>query len=64
MFKFLKNIFRMKGPVVTISSGKLRGKTCTSINNSQFLSFQGIPYAKPPLGRLRFKVNYVNWKTI
>jgi carboxylesterase type B len=45
----------MKEPVVTVSDGKLQGKTGTNINNGQFYSFQGIPYAKPPVGSLRFK---------
>jgi carboxylesterase type B len=48
----------MKEPVVTVSDGKLQGKTGTNINNGQFYSFQGIPYAKPPVGSLRFKVNF------
>ncbi|KAJ3638223.1 hypothetical protein MTP99_001625 [Tenebrio molitor] len=45
----------MRDPIVNVSNGKLRGKTGTNINNGQFYSFQGIPYAKPPLGSLRFK---------
>jgi carboxylesterase type B len=45
----------MKEPVVTVSDGKLQGKTGTNINNGQFYRFQGIPYAKPPVGSLRFK---------
>jgi carboxylesterase type B len=53
----LKKIRKMKDPIVNVSNGKLRGKTGTNINNGQFYSFQGIPYAKPPLGSLRFKVN-------
>jgi carboxylesterase type B len=53
----LKKIKKMKDPIVNVSNGKLRGKTGTNINNGQFYSFQGIPYAKPPLGSLRFKVN-------
>jgi carboxylesterase type B len=46
----------MKDPIVTVSNGKLRGKSGKNIHNGQFYSFQGIPYAKPPVGSLRFKV--------
>jgi carboxylesterase type B len=45
----------MKDPIVTVSNGKLRGKSGKNIHNGQFYSFQGIPYAKPPVGSLRFK---------
>ncbi|XP_050340071.1 esterase B1 [Bactrocera neohumeralis] len=34
-------------PIVSTASGKLRGQL--------YYSFDGIPYAKPPLGKLRFK---------
>ncbi|XP_063223164.1 pyrethroid hydrolase Ces2a-like [Bacillus rossius redtenbacheri] len=41
---------------VDISQGRLRGKRVTSdATGSTFYSFQGIPYAKPPVGPLRFK---------
>ncbi|XP_063218438.1 uncharacterized protein LOC134528616 [Bacillus rossius redtenbacheri] len=41
---------------VDISQGRLRGKRVTSdATGSTFYSFRGIPYAKPPLGPLRFK---------
>ncbi|XP_049817662.1 juvenile hormone esterase isoform X2 [Aethina tumida] len=42
-------------PIVTIKTGKLKGRTAVDENGSTYLSFQGIPYAKPPLGSLRFK---------
>ncbi|RZC37636.1 COesterase and/or Abhydrolase 3 domain containing protein, partial [Asbolus verrucosus] len=45
----------MRGPIVTVSTGKLQGKTGKNIYNGEFYSFQGIPYAKPPVGPLRFK---------
>lgn len=44
-------------PVITIDQGQLRGKFVDSGGNSTYYSFQGIPYAKPPLGELRFKVS-------
>jgi carboxylesterase type B len=46
----------MGPPEVTIEQGKLRGSTGTNLRGETFLKFQGIPYAKPPLGELRFKV--------
>jgi carboxylesterase type B len=45
----------MGPPEVTIEQGKLRGSTGTNLRGETFLKFQGIPYAKPPLGELRFK---------
>ncbi|XP_044265430.1 juvenile hormone esterase-like [Tribolium madens] len=47
--------FIMSEPIVTIEQGQLRGKISTNIDNKNFCSFQGIPYAKPPTGQLRFK---------
>lgn len=46
-------------PVVSVSEGRLKGSIKCDIHNENFYSFQGIPYAKPPLGTLRFKVSYV-----
>ncbi|CAG5025184.1 unnamed protein product [Parnassius apollo] len=44
----------MSGPEVEISDGKLKGKVCKTCNGVQFYTFKGIPYAKPPIGDLRF----------
>lgn len=41
---------------VTVEQGKLKGKTGTDFSGNLYYSFQGIPFAKPPLGKLRFKV--------
>lgn len=46
----------MEEPIVTLEQGKLIGRTGTDYDGRTFYSFQGIPYAKPPLGKLRFKV--------
>lgn len=45
--------------VTVIKQGKLVGvKLYTAEKKKQYLSFSNIPYAKPPLGNLRFKVSY------
>ncbi|KAK9736741.1 Carboxylesterase family [Popillia japonica] len=42
-------------PIVTTKYGRVRGTTLTTRNGESFLAFRGIPYAKPPIGSLRFK---------
>lgn len=44
-------------PVVQISKGAIRGQILKSRDGRDFYSFTGIPYAKPPIDDLRFKVN-------
>ncbi|XP_075988901.1 juvenile hormone esterase-like isoform X2 [Anticarsia gemmatalis] len=44
-----------ESPVVTVEQGQLQGRIASSPTGKAFYSFQGIPYAKPPLGSLRFK---------
>lgn len=41
---------------VTVEQGKLKGRTGIDFTGKPFYIFQGIPYAKPPVGSLRFKV--------
>ncbi|KAK6622623.1 hypothetical protein RUM43_008465 [Polyplax serrata] len=41
--------------VVEISDGILRGKKVISDRGKTYMSFQGIPYGKAPVGELRFK---------
>lgn len=44
--------------LVKTSSGELHGNTDeTLLNRRIFYSFRGIPYAKPPVGELRFRVS-------
>nr|UVK78555.1 carboxylesterase [Anoplophora glabripennis] len=45
----------MDAPIVTIKQGKLKGYIRTDIDGGQIVSFVGVPYAKPPVGQLRFK---------
>nr|XP_050866508.1 esterase B1-like isoform X4 [Vespula vulgaris] len=44
-------------PVLSLKQGKIQGVIEDNVcgNNDQFLAFRGIPYAKPPIGKLRFK---------
>ncbi|GLG95966.1 Carboxylic ester hydrolase [Gryllus bimaculatus] len=41
--------------VVQVSQGLLQGRKTTTKSGGPLLCFQGIPYAKPPVGPLRFK---------
>ncbi|XP_067007368.2 esterase FE4 [Anabrus simplex] len=42
-------------PIITLPQGALRGRKVTPDNLSSYYTFLGIPYAKPPVGNLRFK---------
>lgn len=43
---------------VTTNNGRIRGKlNQTLFDQMLYYSFRGIPFAKPPIGNLRFKVN-------
>ena len=42
---------------VVTQGGRIKGKAETSINGRPFRSFYGIPYARAPIGALRFKVS-------
>lgn len=47
---------------VTLPNGsKLVGRTLRSHDGRTIKSFLGVPYAKPPLGQLRFKVNFYDF---
>lgn len=46
-------------PVVQTNCGPVQGEVKTTAWNSvPYWSFQGIPYGKPPVGNLRFKVQF------
>ena len=47
----------MDGLVVETSKGKIRGCVDRSILGDEYLAFKGIPFAKPPAGKLRFQVS-------
>nr|CAD7419877.1 unnamed protein product [Timema poppensis] len=40
---------------VTVKQGSLRGRKVISRPGSTYYSFQGVPYARPPVGYRRFK---------
>lgn len=48
------------GPIVSVHQGQLKGKHYVSRSGRNYFAFQGIPYAKPPVGNLRFKVFTIN----
>lgn len=43
-------------PIIEYEQGKVVGRFDTDRMGKQFFSFQGIPYARPPVASLRFKV--------
>lgn len=52
-FKFIDStvVFTQYGPVL--------GAERTTEMGTKYFSFQGIPYARPPEGNLRFRVNFL-----
>lgn len=44
-------------PIVNTRTGHIRGLVQESITGDKYLAFKGIPYAKPPVGQLRFEVS-------
>lgn len=46
--------------IVNIDSGLISGKSEQTVFNKKiYYSFKGIPYAKPPIKNLRFKVSTI-----
>lgn len=43
--------------LVEVEQGKLQGTTGQDYYGGKFFKFLGVPYAKAPIGDLRFKVN-------
>lgn len=52
-------LHRFSSEVVTVTtnSGPVKGFKIASACDYRYYNFIGIPYAKPPIGDLRFKVN-------
>lgn len=58
MSRFLVRRFsKMVDTIVETGNGKLRGIIKENFKGEKFHGFLGIPYAKPPVGDLRFKVS-------
>ena len=58
-------LFHLNFQVAT-KYGSLNGKWMKSRNGRNFVGFEGIPFARPPVGELRFKVlhNSTNFSSI
>lgn len=46
--------------ILNLSQGKINGSIYESRNGREFIAFQGIPYAEPPIGDLRLQVFKAN----
>lgn len=46
-----------KNPIVESKNGRVKGKLDSSYSGKTYYSFHAIPYAKSPLGDLRFTVS-------
>ncbi|XP_011550237.3 esterase E4 isoform X1 [Plutella xylostella] len=44
-----------ESPEISVAQGRLRGSVEQLYNGTPYYSFKGIPYAEPPVGKLRFK---------
>lgn len=43
-------------PIVNVKEGRVRGTTVKSVLGPSYIVFHEIPFANPPVGKLRFKV--------
>lgn len=58
LFCVVNNIAAEEYKIIETENGQVRGlRKTTLLNGILFYSFKGIPYAKPPIGDLRFKVD-------
>lgn len=51
-----KKYFKSQSVVAKTSLGPIKGIQTVSYTGYNYIEFRGIPYAKPPIGKLRFKV--------
>jgi len=45
------------GPIVSTTNGPVQGITSKTRDGKTFYEYFGIPYAKPPVGELRYEVS-------
>ncbi|XP_018403763.1 PREDICTED: esterase FE4-like [Cyphomyrmex costatus] len=55
LLQLASQIYAMNEITVQVAEGKLKGVVVNGCNHVKYLAFRGIPYAKPPVGELRFK---------
>ncbi|XP_026486244.2 carboxylic ester hydrolase-like [Vanessa tameamea] len=53
--RFFGTSSAMNNAIVTVKEGKLQGTIQNLPDGTKYYSFKGIPYAQPPIGKLRFK---------
>lgn len=54
---FLYSVMKNNLVEVIVRHGRLRGIVEENVLGGNFFAFRGIPYAKPPIGELRFQVS-------
>ena len=42
-------------PIITIPNGKITGQLRETCKNVDYIAFTSIPYAEPPIGKIRVK---------
>lgn len=53
---FLSHFFRtLPSPIVEIANGKLQGRVASSRDGLKYFEYLSIPYAEPPIDKLRFE---------
>lgn len=52
-------IFQKLNMILQVEEGKLKGISKKSLTGKCYHAFLGIPYAKPPVGKLRFRVSSI-----
>lgn len=63
LFHLLILIVNCDSLIVKTGSGRVQGLVLTTLlNNEKYYAFRGIPYAKPPIAKLRFKVQLMSSK--
>ncbi|KAJ3652648.1 hypothetical protein Zmor_018595 [Zophobas morio] len=55
LFQINYLVFILGDPLVQLPIGQILGREATTFEDIHFFAFEGVPYAAPPLGPLRFK---------